>query len=155
MIGALHQSVDGSELMATKTKSPLLPALFISGDPNGSVADQIAKLDAAAARLAQLVRDEPDLDRVVDIPDDVARYLDQGVPFTVRFLLLHQIEAPKDLLGRVMSVFNLDQGMRSLGSLVLGASASIFGAPLGIALTAGISLMITTPLFYRLLGRKS
>ena len=41
VIGTLHQSVHGSELMATKTASPLLPTLFISGDPNGSVADQI------------------------------------------------------------------------------------------------------------------
>jgi predicted MFS family arabinose efflux permease len=77
------------------------------------------------------------------------------VSFRTISRVIIQIEAPKDLLGRVMSVFNLDQGMRSLGSLVLGASASIFGAPLGIALTAAISLMITTPLFYRLLGRKS
>ncbi|WP_420751887.1 DUF664 domain-containing protein [Rhodococcus sp. O3] len=64
---------------------------WLVGDDE-TVTDQIAKLDAAAARLAQLVRDEPNLDRVVDIPDDVARYLGQGVPFTVRFLLLHQIE---------------------------------------------------------------
>src|SRR5688572_4632432 len=36
-----HQSRHGSELMATKTVSPLLPTLFISGDRNGSVANQI------------------------------------------------------------------------------------------------------------------
>jgi hypothetical protein len=54
----------------------------------------------------------------------------------------------------VMSVFNLDQGMRSIGSIVLGAAATLFGASLGIALTAGTSLIITTALFYRLLGKK-
>jgi len=65
-----------------------------------------------------------------------------------------QIEAPRTLMGRVMSVFNLDQGMRSVGSIVLGAAATLFGASLGIALTAGVSLVITTALFYRLLGKK-
>ena len=65
-----------------------------------------------------------------------------------------QIEAPRNLMGRVMSVFNLDQGMRSIGSIVLGAAATFFGASLGIALTAGASLIITTALFYRLLGKK-
>ena len=59
---------------------------------DATVADQIAALDAAAARLEQLVRDQPGLDHVVDIPDEVARYLSQGMPFTVRFLLVHQIE---------------------------------------------------------------
>ena len=40
VIGRPHQSVHGSELMATKTEAPLLPTLFICGDWNGSVADQ-------------------------------------------------------------------------------------------------------------------
>jgi hypothetical protein len=57
-------------------------------------------------------------------------------------------------MGRVMSVFNLDQGMRSIGSIVLGAAATLFGASLGIALTAAASLIVTTALFYRLLGKK-
>jgi MFS family permease len=65
-----------------------------------------------------------------------------------------QIEAPRNLMGRVMSVFNLDQGMRSIGSIVLGAAATFFGASLGIALTAAASLVVTTALFYRLLGEK-
>ena len=65
-----------------------------------------------------------------------------------------QIEAPRNLMGRVMSVFNLDQGMRSIGSIVLGASATLFGASLGLALTAAVSLIVTTALFYRLLGKK-
>jgi len=65
-----------------------------------------------------------------------------------------QIEAPRNLMGRVMSVFNLDQGMRSIGSIVLGAAATFFGASRGIALTAAASLIVTTVLFYRLLGEK-
>jgi hypothetical protein len=44
--------------------------------------------------------------------------------------------------------------MRSLGSVVLGAFATIFGASLGLALTAGVSLIVTTTLFYRLLGKR-
>ncbi|MBM4262375.1 MAG: MFS transporter [Deltaproteobacteria bacterium] len=65
-----------------------------------------------------------------------------------------QIEAPRTLMGRVMSVFNLDQGMRSVGSMVLGAAATWFGASLGLALAAGASLIVTTTIFYRLLGRR-
>ena len=65
-----------------------------------------------------------------------------------------QIEAPRNLMGRVMSVFNLDQGMRSIGSIILGAAATLFGASLGIALTAAVSLIVTTTLFYRLLGKR-
>jgi hypothetical protein len=41
-----------------------------------------------------------------------------------------------------------------VGSVVMGAFATIFGASLGIALTAGVSLIITTTLFYRLLGKR-
>jgi len=65
-----------------------------------------------------------------------------------------QIEAPHDLLGRVMSVFVMDQGMRSVGSLVIGTFASLFGAALGLALTSIVSLTITSALFYRFLGSR-
>ena len=77
------------------------------------------------------------------------------VGFRTTSRVIIQIEAPRELLGRVMSVFNMDQGMRSLGSVVMGAFATIFGASLGLALTAGFSLIVTTTLFYRLLGRKT
>ena len=76
------------------------------------------------------------------------------VSFRTISRVIIQIEAPRDLLGRVMSVFNMDQGMRSVGSIVMGAFATIFGASLGIALTAVISLLVTTTLFYRLLGKR-
>ncbi|MPZ78678.1 MAG: MFS transporter [Deltaproteobacteria bacterium] len=77
------------------------------------------------------------------------------VSFRTISRVIIQIEAPRDLLGRVMSVFNMDQGMRSLGSVVMGVFATIFGASLGLALTAGVSLIVTTTLFYRLLGKKA
>jgi MFS family permease len=76
------------------------------------------------------------------------------VSFRTISRVIIQIEAPRDLIGRAMSVFNMDQGMRSLGSVVMGAFATIFGAALGIALTAILSLIITTTLFYRLLGKR-
>jgi MFS family permease len=77
------------------------------------------------------------------------------VSFRTISRVIIQIEAPRDLLGRVMSVFNMDQGMRSAGSIVMGVFATIFGASLGIALTAMLSLIITTTLFYRLLGKRA
>ena len=76
------------------------------------------------------------------------------VSFRTISRVIIQIEAPRNLMGRVMSVFNLDQGMRSIGSIVLGAAATLFGASLGLALTAAVSLIVTTTLFYRLLGRE-
>jgi len=77
------------------------------------------------------------------------------VSFRTVSRVIIQIEAPRDILGRVMSVFNMDQGMRSVGSVIMGAFATIFGASLGLALTAGVSLIVTTTLFYRLLGRRA
>lgn len=76
------------------------------------------------------------------------------VSFRTISRVIIQIEAPRTLMGRVMSVFNLDQGMRSVGSIVLGAAATWFGADLGLALTAGASLIVTTVIFYRLLGKR-
>jgi predicted MFS family arabinose efflux permease len=76
------------------------------------------------------------------------------VSFRTISRVIIQIEAPRNLMGRVMSVFNLDQGMRSIGSIVLGTAATLFGASLGIALTAAASLIVTTTLFYRLLGKR-
>jgi MFS family permease len=77
------------------------------------------------------------------------------VTFRTISRVIIQIEAPRELMGRVMSVFNLDQGMRAVGSVVMGASATLFGAPIGLAITATVSLIVTTALFYRLLGRKA
>jgi len=66
--------------------------------------------------------------------------------------LIIQVEAPRELLGRVMSLFLMDQGMRSLGSMVMGAFVAGFGAALGLALTSVVSLTLTTITFWRLLG---
>jgi MFS transporter, DHA1 family, staphyloferrin A biosynthesis exporter len=66
--------------------------------------------------------------------------------------LIIQVETPRELIGRVISVFQMDQGMRSVGSIVMGAAATIFGAALGLSLCAVASIGITTLTFYRLIG---
>ena len=66
--------------------------------------------------------------------------------------LIIQVEAPRDLLGRVMSVFLMDQGMRSLGSMSMGAFVAVWGAALGLALSSVVSITLTTFAFWRLLG---
>lgn len=65
--------------------------------------------------------------------------------------LIIQVEAPRDLLGRVMSVFLMDQGMRSVGSVVMGTFATLFGVALGLALTSTISIGLTAFTLHRLL----
>jgi len=66
--------------------------------------------------------------------------------------LIIQVEAPRDLIGRVMSVFLMDQGMRSVGSMIMGVFATIFGAALGLSLCSVVSIGITTLTFYRSIG---
>ncbi len=62
-----------------------------------------------------------------------------------------QTEVPYGLMGRAISVFQMDQGLRSVGSMVMGTFASIFGVALGLIFTSVISLTLTTTLFLRLL----
>lgn len=66
--------------------------------------------------------------------------------------LIIQVEAPRELIGRVMSIFLMDQGMRSVGSMIMGACATIFGAALGLSLCSIVSIGFTTLTFYRLIG---
>lgn len=73
------------------------------------------------------------------------------VSFRTISRVIIQIEAPSHLLGRVMSVFVMDHGMRSLGSIVIGSFATLFGTALGLGLTSLVSLTLTTALFRRLL----
>jgi len=67
--------------------------------------------------------------------------------------LIIQVEAPRELLGRVMSVFLMDQGLRSVGSMVMGSLATIFGAALGLSLCSVLSMALTGVTFYRVLGK--
>jgi predicted MFS family arabinose efflux permease len=66
--------------------------------------------------------------------------------------LIIQVEAPRELLGRVMSLFLMDQGMRSLGSMVMGAFVAGFGAALGLIATSLVSILLTAITFWRLLA---
>jgi len=67
--------------------------------------------------------------------------------------LIIQVEAPRELLGRVISIFLMDQGLRSVGSMIMGIFATVFGAPLGLSLCSVVSIALTTATFYRFLGR--
>jgi len=67
--------------------------------------------------------------------------------------LIIQVEAPRELLGRVMSVFLMDQGLRSLGSMVMASFATIFGAAFGLSLCSVLSIALTSVTFYRFLGK--
>ncbi len=68
--------------------------------------------------------------------------------------LIIQVDTPRELLGRVMSVFLMDQGMRSVGSMVMGTVATFFGAPLGLSLCSVISIALTSATFYRFSGKR-
>lgn len=67
-----------------------------------------------------------------------------------------QTRVPHGFLGRVISVFQMDQGMRSVGSMVMGTLATFFGVSLGLILSAFVSLTLNSVLYFRLLrqGRK-
>lgn len=67
--------------------------------------------------------------------------------------LIIQVETPRELLGRVMSVFLMDQGMRSVGSMIMGSFATLFGAPVGLSLCSILSMALTAATFYRCLIR--
>ena len=62
-----------------------------------------------------------------------------------------QTKVPHGFLGRVISVFQMDQGMRSVGSMLVGTLASVFGVAVGLTLTSVASLAITSAMFFRLL----
>ena len=62
-----------------------------------------------------------------------------------------QTQVPYGILGRVIGVFQMDQGFRSVGSMVMGIFVSFFGVALGLILTSTISLTLTSTLFLRLL----
>jgi MFS family permease len=62
-----------------------------------------------------------------------------------------QTQVPYGILGRAISVFQMDQGLRAVGSMIMGTFASIFGVALGLILTSVISLTLTSTLFSRLL----
>lgn len=63
---------------------------------------------------------------------------------------LLQINSPDDLRGRIMSQYSLvTQGMHQLGGLQAGFVADWIGAPLSVAIGAGLSLVYGIFVFFR------
>ncbi len=71
-----------------------------------------------------------------------------GVAYRTISRVIIQIRVPYGFLGRVMRVFQMDQGMRSIGSMAIGTFISLFGFALGLALTSVVSLILTSALFF-------
>jgi predicted MFS family arabinose efflux permease len=65
--------------------------------------------------------------------------------------VLIQYEVPVELLGRVTSVFVIERGLNSVGAVILGGLTTAFGAALGLAFAAAISLAATLVFSYRFL----
>ncbi len=70
-----------------------------------------------------------------------------GVAYRTISRVIIQMRVPYGFLGRVMSVFQMDHGMRSVGSMAIGTSISLFGIGLGLALTSVVSLILTSAIF--------
>jgi MFS family permease len=62
---------------------------------------------------------------------------------------LVQLLAPDELRGRILGVFMLDRGMRPLGGFMLGAVASLLGAPLALGMGAGVCMAVTLSLLLK------
>ena len=61
-------------------------------EPDETVPVLLERWDAVALDTEEIIRAEPDLDRVVPLSEEVTRWLPEGTVFTVRWLLLHLIE---------------------------------------------------------------
>lgn len=68
--------------------------------------------------------------------------------------LIIQMEVPRELLGRVMGVLLMDNGLRAVGSVVIGASVGFLGAAVGLGLTSGLAIGVIGLLFGPLYGRR-
>lgn len=68
--------------------------------------------------------------------------------------LIVQMEVPREIMGRVMSVLLMDNGLRALGSVIIGASVGFLGASVGLGLTSGVAIGVIGLLFGPLYGRR-
>ena len=57
-----------------------------------------------------------------------------------------QIESPPNLLGRVLSLFFMDRGLWSLGSMLIGATAAIIGIAWTFAACSALCALAATRL---------
>jgi len=60
-----------------------------------------------------------------------------------------QMETPPHLLGRILSLFLMDKGLWSFGTLFIGAIASLVGTPRAITLSGSICALSAAALLYR------
>jgi MFS family permease len=60
-----------------------------------------------------------------------------------------QMETPPHLLGRVLSLFLMDKGLWSLGTLFIGSVASLVGTPWAIASSGLVCALSAATLLYR------
>ncbi len=60
-----------------------------------------------------------------------------------------QMETPPHLLGRILSLFFMDKGLWSFGTLFIGSLASLLGTPRAIALSGLICGLSAAALLYR------
>ncbi len=60
-----------------------------------------------------------------------------------------QMETPPHLLGRILSLFLMDKGLWSFGTLFIGGLASLLGTPLAIAFSGLICALSAATLLYR------
>jgi MFS family permease len=66
-----------------------------------------------------------------------------------------QYDVPAELLGRVISVFSIERGLNSVGSVVLGAFIAVLGAGLGLASAGALALGIMFTLYAFLKPRRA
>ena len=62
---------------------------------------------------------------------------------------LVQLLSPDELRGRILGVYMLNQWIKPLGGFLMGAGASLLGAPLTSALGAGIWMFFALSLLFR------
>ena len=65
-----------------------------------------------------------------------------------------QTETPPHLLGRILSLFLMDKGLWSFGTLFIGGLASLLGTPLAIAFSGLICALSASALLYRRLQER-
>jgi MFS family permease len=62
---------------------------------------------------------------------------------------LVQLLSPDEFRGRILGVYMLDRGMKPLGGFLMGAGASLLGAPLTMALGGGVCMFTFLTLLFR------
>lgn len=65
-----------------------------------------------------------------------------------------QMETPPHLMGRILSLFLMDKGLWSFGTLFIGGLASLLGTPLAIAFSGLICALSASALLYRRLQER-